>query len=145
MSAGLDAFRRRAAHIAAKAGPDMVIVTYSSSDSREPRELVAPEDCDHVSGWCNDGDDFESSGCHGCGMTRNRADCGEVDEQTESLDRLDVTIREHPMAGSARQWRLIAADLIAELNTMDIDVEELDDILARVRQQHDQRTIIPKG
>jgi hypothetical protein len=144
MSAGLDAFRRHAADLAAKARPNMVIVTYSSSDSHEPRELVAPEDCDHTAGWCID-DNPERSGCSGCGMTRPRATCGEDDDQTAVLDRLNVTIREHPMADSARQWRLIAADLIDELNTMDIDVEELDGILARVRTQHDQRTIIPKA
>jgi hypothetical protein len=145
MSAGLDAFRRRAAEIQAKAGPDMVIVGYSSSGAGEPRELVAPEDCDHTAGWCACDADSESSGCSGCGMTRNRADCGEVDDQTAALDRLDITIRDHPMAGSARQWRLIAADLITELTNLGpASTPYVVDMLTRVRQQHDQRTIIRK-
>ncbi|QIS38638.1 hypothetical protein [Clavibacter capsici] len=136
-----EAFIRRMAALQAKPYPNTVIV--STYDSDTPRELVAPEDCDHHAGWCID-DDPESSGCNGCGMTRNRADCGEDDDDTARLDRLDVTIRDHPMAGSARQWRLIAADLIAALDTY-VDLINVDGILAEVRGQHDKRTIIPKG
>jgi hypothetical protein len=138
------AFMRRAAEILAKAPPrDDLIVTII--DSGAPRELVAPEDCDHTAGWCID-DDPESSGCSGCGMTRDRATCGEVDDQTEALDRLDIAIRDHPMAGSARQWRLIAADLVRELTSIwGPSDDDFDEILARVRAQHDERTIIPRG
>jgi hypothetical protein len=108
--------------------------------------MTRPEDCDHDGpGWCDD--QGERSGCSACGETRNRADCGEVGEQTEALDRLDVTIRpDHPMAGKARQWRLIAADLVRELGAYADDLpDRVDEILARVRAQHDERTIIPKG
>lgn len=137
-----EAFMRRASAILAKAPQrDMLIVT--TYDSEAPRELVAPEDCDHTAGWCID-DDPESSGCSGCGQTRARATCGEDDEATAALDRLDITIRDHPMAGSARQWRLIAADLIAALDTY-VELINVDDILTGVREQHDKRTIIPKG
>jgi hypothetical protein len=102
-----------------------------------------PADCDHSAGYCQH-DEGERDICARCGRITTRATCGEVDDQTEVLDRLNVDIRPHPMHDPARQWRLIAADLILALDGH-VDLVPVDDILAEVRKQHDALTIIPNS
>lgn len=85
--------------------------------------------CDHIDGYSDE--IRQQSGCYECDEVRPRMDDGEVAEQTEALDRLDVAISPgHPVEVPERQWRLVAADMAAMLT---------DEQLASVRQRHFDR------